>query len=206
MGYKRKTVLLIISLLFLMCGCITLKQPSNKVVYYYLEYESPEFTGLDQLPHGIRIESFTVAPTYNTSQIIYREQSFERDAYAYYKWRVNPGSLVTQFLTRDIRDSGLFKAVIPCDSRFEASFIMEGMVEEFFELDESENWNAVLSLSIILAEEDIDNGSVFQKSYSTIEPCEKRHPRALAAAMSLAMKRLSKEIIEDIHNCLVNYQ
>lgn len=208
MYYLKKACIFLLGILLFPGACINLKQPSNKIEYYTIEYDAPKLAGLAQLPYTIKIEPFTMAPTYNTTQIIYREQSFERDAYAYHKWRINPGNLVTQFLSRDIRNSGLFKAVISHESGLKPSFTLEGKVEEFFELDASEEWNAVLSLSITLAEEDkkdINDRFVFQKSYSTMEVCEKRHPRALAAAMSLAMERLSKEIIKDIHDCLVEY-
>ena len=205
MYHFKKAYILFLGILLLPAACISLKQPSNKIEYYTLEYDAPELSGLAQLPYAIKIEPFIAAPTYNTTQIIYREQSFERDAYNYHKWRVNPGSLVTQLLSRDIRDSGPFKAVISHESRLKPSFTLEGKVEEFFELDGQDQWNAVLSLSITLVKEDkqdIDDRLIFQKSYRAMEPCEKRNPRALAAAMSLAMKRLSEEIIKDIHSTL----
>lgn len=208
MYHLKKAYILLLGILLLPTACVSLKQPSNKIEYYILEYDTPKLAGLAQLPYTIRIEPFIAAPTYNTTQIIYRKQSFERDAYAYHKWRVDPGSLVTQLLSRDLGDSGLFKAVVSHESRLKPSLILEGKVEEFFELDGPEQWNAVLSLSITLAEEDkkdIDEGLIFQKNYRSMEACEKRNPRALAAAMSLAMERISKEIIKDIHNSLLRY-
>jgi ABC-type uncharacterized transport system auxiliary subunit len=208
MYHFKKAHILFLGILLLPTACVNLKQPSNKIEYYTLEYDSPKLAGLAQLPYAIRIEPFIAAPTYNTTQIIYREQSFERDAYAYHKWRINPGSLVTQLLSRDLRNSGLFKAVISHESRLKPLFALEGKVEEFFELDGSEQWNAVLSLTITLAEEDkkdIDDRLIFQKSYRTMEACERRNPRALAAAMSQAMERLSGELIKDIHTSLLKY-
>jgi cholesterol transport system auxiliary component len=203
MSYFKKASLLLLSISLLFGACINLKQPGNKIEYYTLEYDPPGFSGMAPLPYSIRVERFTTAPTYNTTQIIYREQSFKRAAYAYHKWRVNPGDLVTHFLDRDIRHSGLFGGVIPRDSKFKASFILEGKVDEFFEQDGPEQWNGVLSLSISLIAEnepDINKGAIFQKSYSRKEACKKKNPRALAEALSLAMAGISVEIIKDIHS------
>jgi cholesterol transport system auxiliary component len=207
MYYFIKATVLVFGISLLLCACVNLKQPSNKIEYYTLEYDPPLFTDRDQLPYGIRIERLTVAPVYNTTQIIYREQSFTRDAYVYHKWRVNPGDLVTYLLNRDIRYSGLFKTVIPYDSQFKAPFSLGGEVEEFYELDTEGGWNAVLSLSISLIaedEEDINKKVLFQKSYRTTEACKQKNPLALAEAISMGMSRLSKEIIEDVYDCLSN--
>ena len=54
------------------------------------------------------MERFQVAPFYNTTNIIYKEASIKRNAYHYHKWRANPEDLVTYFLARDLRETGLF--------------------------------------------------------------------------------------------------
>lgn len=200
---KISFLFLVLSLLF--CACLNLKQPRNKIGFYTLEYHPPRLADLKPLPSVIRLERFSVAPTYNTNRIIYRDQSFKRDAYAYYKWRANPGDLVTHFLNRDIRHSGLFKAVLPFDSRSASSHMLEGTVDEFFEWDTEENWKAVLSISITLmadTEPDISKRIIFQKSYGATRACKQKHPRALAKSMSQAMEEISGKIIEDIYSHL----
>jgi cholesterol transport system auxiliary component len=203
----KKAAVLVLGISLLICACVNLKQPSFKTEYYTLEYVPPLFTGMDQLPYIIKVERFSVAPIYNTTQIIYSERSFKRDAYVYHKWRVNPGDMVTYLLNRDIRYSGLFKTVIPYGSQFKSMFLLGGEVEEFFELDTKEEWNAVLSISISLMagnEEDIKKRVLLQKSYNTTEVCKQKNPGALVEAISLGMSRLSREIIGDIYNCLSN--
>ena len=205
MKLYRKISFLFLGLSLLFCACLNLKQPRDKIEFYTLEYQPPQLTDLKPLPFVIRLEPFSVAPTYDTTRIIYRDQSFKRDAYAYYKWRDNPGDLITYFLTRDIRHSGLFKAVLPFDSRSASSHLLEGTVDEFFEWDTEANWKAVLSVSITLmvdTEPDITKRIVFQKSYHSTKPCEKKNPRALAKAMSQAMKEISGEMIKDIYSHL----
>ena len=202
--FKKIYVFLLI-LPFLLSACISLKQPSKKIAFYTLEYDAPQISGLEPLPVVLAIERFSVAPTYNSNQIVYRDHSFKRDAYTYHKWRNNPGDIATYFLGRDLQQSGLFKAVLSSDSRLPASHIVEGVVDEFFEWDLENKWNAVLTISITLTagdEADRSKKILFQKTYSAKKACKHRNPPALAAAMSLAMKEVSRKIIKDIHSHL----
>jgi ABC-type uncharacterized transport system auxiliary subunit len=204
---KKITILIVGIFLLHPSACLNLKQPGNIVEYYTLEYDPPSHTGMDKLPYAVRVERFTVAPTYDTTQIIYREKSFTRNAYVYHKWRVNPGDMVTHFLSRDIRSSGLFKAVIPHKSRSKSSFTLEGDVEEFFEWDTRDQWDAVITINIHLVAEnelDLDDRIIFQKRYHATEACKRKHPASLADAIGLALSRISKEIIKDAHNYLSN--
>jgi len=202
MDRNIKIFLFCLSVLLIIGGCIDLKQPKNKIQYYTLGYSSPSITGLKPLPVTLKIERFSVAPAYNTNRIIYGNQSFERNEYFYYKWRSNPADLVTYFLSRDIRASGLFRAVLPQGSGFPFSYLLEGSVDEFFELDEAESWNAVLSITITLMaanEPAVSKSVLFQKSYSVKKACKHKNPQGLAQAMSLSMGEISKEVIKDIY-------
>ena len=202
MGRYKKIVILFLGLPLIFCSCLNLKQPSNKIEFYTLEYDPPQIGNLKPLPCVIKMERFSVAPIYNSNRIIYRDKSFKREAYIYHRWRANPGDLVTYFLTRDTKQSGLFKAVLSHESRIPFSYMLEGSVDEFFESDAEEIWNAVLTVSITLMSEnepDISKRIIFQKTYHATEPCSKKNPKALVEAMSKAMVVVSGKIIKDIH-------
>ena len=205
MNCFRKASLSLLGLALLLGACIPSSKPQNKIEFYTLEYNLTHKGGLKSIPVVIRIERFSVAPMYNTTRMIYRDNSFKRSAYVLHKWRANPGNLATYFLSRDIKQSGLFKAVIPHDSGFPSSYVLEGSVDEFFEWDTAKEWRAVLSLAVTLVahnEPDISKRVLFQKAYRVIKPCKEKHPSALARAMSLAMKEVSGEILEDIYVAL----
>jgi ABC-type uncharacterized transport system auxiliary subunit len=191
----------------LIAACSTMRQPSEKIDFYTLEYASPNVEGLKPIPATIRVERFTVAPMYNSTQIIYRDMSFRRDAYTYHKWRANPGDLVTYFLARDLRESGLFEAVSPYGMQMEARYVLEGSVDEFFESDTVKAWNAILALSTTLMvdnEPDISKRIVFQKTFRSTKPCRQRNPMGLAEAMSEAMADVSGQIIRTTYEVLKN--
>ena len=203
--YKLKDVpvlLLVICLTLSLGACLNLKQPRNKIEYYTLEYDPPVPQNRQPLSDAIRVDQFAVSPIYNTNRIIYRDGSFKREAYVYYKWRAKPGDVVTYFLRRDMRQSGLFKAVVSRDSRLLSAYILEGTVDEFLEWDKKNGWEALLSVSITFMHEnepDISKKILFQKTYHTTQPCRQKNPKALAEAMSLAMSEISEQIILDIY-------
>jgi cholesterol transport system auxiliary component len=183
-------------------ACVNLKQPRTRVDFYTLEYDPPIMEDMDPLPVIIRLQRFGVAPSYNTNRLIYRDDAFEREAYFYHKWRANPGDLVSYFLGRDLRQSGLFNGVISYDSHSPASYMLEGFVDEFLEWDEGNLWYALLTISVTLMvenEPDISKKILFQKTYHAKEPSSKKHPKELAEAMSRAMSKISREVTMDIY-------
>jgi len=194
-----------LAVLFLAVGCVNFKQPRNRVQHYMLEYTSPDMKGLKPLPVSLKVDRFSVAPAYNTNRIIFRDGSFKRDEYFYHKWRANPGDMVTYFLSRDIRDSGLFKAVLPHGSEFPFSCVLEGSVDEFVEWDSPEGWYGVLAVTVTLMaanEPDVTKRILFQKTYRAEKPLTEKNPQGLTQALSLAMADISKNIIMDIYSVL----
>jgi cholesterol transport system auxiliary component len=186
-------------------ACAGMGETPERIDYYVLEYEPPSLPGLEPVDEVIRLERFSVAPSYNTERIVYRESAFQRDTYNYHRWRANPGDLVSYFVLRDLRRSGLFQAVLPQDTRLPATCSLEGIVEEFFERDSEERWEAVLTLSVTLlveGEPDVSRRVLHQATYHEVEPAERKNPGAFTEAMSRATARVSTRILEDIHQAL----
>jgi len=202
MNRNTRLLLFCLSLAFFAGGCFNFKQPRNRVEHYTLEYAPPVIEGLEPLPVSLKIERFSVNPAYNTRRIIYRDGSFKRNEYFYHKWRVNPGDLVTSFLSRDIKNTGLFKAVLPNETDIPFSYVLEGSVDEFVEWDASGEWEAVLAVTVTLTaadEPDISKRVLFQKTYRVAKPFAEKNPRGLTEAMSQAMAEASSHIIRDIY-------
>ncbi|MBU1182918.1 MAG: ABC-type transport auxiliary lipoprotein family protein [Pseudomonadota bacterium] len=188
-----------------LAGCLSFGEPASKVDYYTLEYVSPKFTEIKAVNSIIKMERFRVSPVYNSERISYRKNNFQTDKYSNQRWETIPAQLIPYFLFRDIRQSGLFKAVFNHDTGFAATHSISGTVDEFFEDDRGKIWEAVLSLDIILMAEnepDLNKRILFQKRYSARKECAKNNPGALAEAMSKAMSELSAQIITDIYKTL----
>ena len=190
--------------LFILAGC---GKPPNLVQKYILDYPSPTLARAPEVGEVIKVELFAVAQVYNSPAMIYQPGPFKSDAYTYHRWRVNPGNMVTDYLVRDLRNSRLFKAVLPYGSSGKSRYLLEGGVEEFQETDEPGGWQASLALNITLLDlsrQELPQRVVFQKNYRTTEPLTEKTPQGLAQGMSRAMERLSGEIMADIYRAAAN--
>ena len=190
--------LAVFPLLFLLAGC---GKPPTLVQRYILEYPSPAVAGGAKVGAVIKVELFSVAQVYNSPAMIYQPRPFKSDTYNYHRWRVNPGNMVTDYLLRDLRNSGLFKAVLPYGTSGKSRFLLEGGIEEFQEIDAPGGWQAALALNITLLDlsrQELPERVVFQKNYRTLEPLTEQTPQGLAQGMSRAMERLSAQIIAEV--------
>lgn len=189
--------LLIISLFW--CGC---GHSPMLVQKYLLDYPVPVVQKAAPLDDSLKVEQFAVAQAFNTTAMVYRTSPYKAENYNYSRWRVNPGYLVADYLTRDLRDSRLFKAVLPADSPSKARFSLEGGVQEIQELDQGEVWQASLALNLTLVdtnENEITKRVLFQKNYQATEIMTEKTPAGLAQAMSRAMAQISPRIITDVY-------
>ena len=169
---------------------------------YLLEYPAPVMQKGAPLDDSLKVEQFAVAQAFNTTAMVYRTSPYKAENYNYSRWRVNPGYLVADYLTRDLRDSRLFKAVLAGDSPSKARFSLEGGVQEIQELDQGEVWQASLALSLTLldtSENEITKRVLFQKNYQATEPMTEKTPAGLAQSISRALAQLSPRIITDVY-------
>jgi ABC-type uncharacterized transport system auxiliary subunit len=189
-------VLPLMAALVLGCG-----KPPVLINRYILDYPPPVLVKTRPLDAGLQVQLFAVNEAINRTEMVYKESPYRTGVYWYNRWRTNPGFLATDYLTRDLRDSRLFKAVFPHDLSGPARFRLEGGVQAFNEINWPE-WNAALTLTITLLDTDKENIAdrvVFQRSYQTLEPMLTKTPQGLAEAMSRAMQKLSQQIIDDTY-------
>ncbi len=177
-----------------------------KPTYYYtLDYPPPSVQIEHQLPAVLRVERFAVSPPFHTQRIIYAGKGNHRNHYAYHQWIAAPGELLPYFLSRDLRDTNGFKAVLTPGSSLYATHSLHGWVEEFVERDGSKNCTAEATIHISL----IDNMKsdptakvMLQKRYQASSQCSSKTPSALAESMSKAVAGISSDIARDIHHRL----
>lgn len=193
-------------LAFLVTGCIGRGKPSPLVEYYTLEYPSPTFENLSRVEQTIKVERFSVAKMFNTVAMVYRPEPLKLDTYASNRWMVNPGDMTSDYLLRDLRNSGLFLAVFSYRDYEDARFVLEGGLEEFLEVDEEKGRSAILTLSVNLLDlsrRDTPGRVVFQKRYRTVEPIHAATPAGLARAMSAGMAKVSAQVLRDAYDAVI---
>jgi ABC-type uncharacterized transport system auxiliary subunit len=190
--------------LLLTAGCLGVSQQAPEAEFYTLEYELPSIDG-QKLPVVLKVDQFAVSPLYNTINIVYRDQEFQRKEYAYHKWRISPGSMIASLLSRDLSKSGLFKAITAPDSTLPCNYMLEGRVNKIFEKDLPDKWLAVLEIEVTLLRcgKDYSAGKIiYQRSYQREVKSPERNPVGVVQALSQGMREISLSIIKDLHEAI----
>lgn len=180
-------------------GCAGAK-PALLVDHYSLEYDPPAFEGTTPLDEVLKLDRYSATEALRGPLMISRLEPYVYYADPYHRWRVNPADLATDFLARDLRSAGLFKAVFTWRDPVDARFVLKGAVEEFSETGGTDGRRSLLVLRMTLmdmSKSDVQNRVVYQKKYESSLPVEGRSAGGLAASMSRAMALLSRQIIED---------
>jgi len=196
---KKCVTVLFVGLLII--GCIGGVQPSTTVKHYALEYPFPRFEKLSRIEEIIRVERFTAARAFHGNEMVFRPKPYMREIYNYHRWDITPANMVTELLLRDIGNAGVFKSVFSYKDPGNARFLLEGKIEEFMEVDEGDrSWASLIVLVTFWdsSGQNPANRVILQKKYNLLEPVKKGQPHELAKAISMAMEKLSKELIMDI--------
>ena len=192
-------------LIGLLSGCLGGTGKTPFVRQYVLEYPPPQGNGRTAVEAMVRVERFSADRMFMGNEMLYRLGPFRREAYPLNRWRVGPGDMVTECLRRDLREAGLFRAVLSERDDEEVRFSLTGGVEEFIESWETKNRKALLTATITLLDlsrKETASLVVFQKTYRLEAAVAGEGAAGLAEAMSLAMSDLSRQVIADIASAL----
>jgi ABC-type uncharacterized transport system auxiliary subunit len=192
------TLLLLIGLL---SGCLGGAGTTPYVRQYVLEYPPPQGAGRPAFEATVRVERFSADRMFMGHEMLYRQEPLRRDAYPGNRWRVAPGDMVTEFIRRDLREAGLFRAVLSERDADDVRYSLEGGVEEFIETREANKRKALLAVTITLLDlsrKETASLVVLQKSYRLEAAAAGEGAAGLAAGMSVAMSDLSRQAIADI--------
>lgn len=201
-SFPPSRVPLFLFVLLLVAACTPAKSPGRAFENYTLEYAPPAFEDRSPANELLRVERFSAAQAFNSTAMVYRSAPSVFNARTYHRWKAPPAELVNDMMLRDLRGSGLFRAVFSDYDEVDARFVLQGRLEEFLEIDDKGSRQALLSLDVTLldrSQRDPARGVIFQKGYRALEPLEVQTPVAFARAMSRAMEKLSRQITEDLY-------
>jgi ABC-type uncharacterized transport system auxiliary subunit len=201
----KKRIGIILLLAALLAGCLGGAGKTPFIRQYVLEYPPPQWGGRPAVEAMVRVERFSADRIFMGQAMLYRQGPFLRESYPLQRWRVSPADMVTEFLRRDLRDAGLFRAVLAERDAEEVRFFLKGGVEEFLESAEGVSRRALLTATITLlddSQKETTGWVVFQKTYRLEAAVTGDGGAGLAGAMSRAMADLSRQVIADIASAL----
>ena len=194
--------LLLLFWLVIIPGCVSTGKPQVQVESYLIDYAVPIFEKVTKIDDTIRISRFTIATAYNNSNMIFRQDGYSLDSFNYNRWAVNPADMVADNLLRDLQESGFFRAAFSRYAVDEGRYVLQGGIEEFFLRKDKSGNTAVISLEITLKDikqREATRRILFQKKYRHEELLKDNSPRGYCQAMSLAMQKLSQQIVVDAY-------
>lgn len=186
-------------------GCASSGKPHYDVTKYLLQYPSLSWEQAEKIPASVKINRFSIAAVYNTTAMIFREDDNSIDFFNYSRWVVNPADMIADRLVYDLRESGLFAIVLSRHETDEGRFFVTGGIEEFYLKLEKKQKTALISISISLqdgVEKETFKKIMYQKKYTREEILQDQSPRGYSQAASLALRALSREIINDIYEAV----
>jgi ABC-type uncharacterized transport system auxiliary subunit len=194
--------LTMIALSLIITGCAGIGKPQYNVENYLLSYPAPSWDKLDALAVSVKLDRFSIAAAYNSTNMIFRNDTYSLDSFNYSRWVINPADMIADSLLRDMRSSGLFRAIFSRYEGDEERFLISGGIEEFYLRMDKSNKTAVISIAISLKdtrERETGKRIMFQKKYFREEPLQESSPRGYCQAASQAMRVISQQIIIDIY-------
>lgn len=191
--------------LLLYTGCINLQHPPAKVDYYQIEYGPMGSPASEPLDVVLGMRNFTIASTYDHDRIVYKEDTFKRQAYYYHRWITNPSAMVKNALLKDLQDSGRYRAVTPIPGGMMWDYEILGHVHEISEEDLGKDWTAVIDLEVTFIKSPSKESAkkiLFQRNYHYSAVCEKKEPLSVVVAMSTAVRELSVKLQQDVYKAV----
>jgi len=198
----RRTAFLL-ALTGALAGCLRLHVPAPMMHDYRLDYGPPQVEGRP-LPVVLQVAPLTVAAVYDREPIVYRDRIYSTGTYFDSRWSANPGSMVTDLLARDFSDSGLYRAVQRGPSLLAGDYQVGGEIEEIEEEANASGCAAHLQLRMLVVRLHPGKGDpvLLQHTYAGHEPCPCNQPRALVAAMSQALAKISAQLQRDVYDAV----
>lgn len=202
----RLTVVSGIFLMFIFfMGCI---EGSKTVIMgnqYVLEYSSPKVENLSPLKESLKIEHFSASQDSESFSMVYRPKPFTRKVYKYARWRVSPTDMLTDSITNDLRNAGIFTAVYSWRDLPLARFVLHDEIMEFLRVEQEGRVVVRLTVRVILSDmkgKDTAERMALSKEYRIEEPMQSDGAEDYAAAMSKAAAQFSREIIADVYQAV----
>jgi ABC-type uncharacterized transport system auxiliary subunit len=198
-------ICIVFTALILCTGCLQRTKNPYVTDYFTFDYSSPAISGLTSIDGLIQVERFSVAHAFNSMAMVFKPQAYRLDSYPYSRWRVNPGDMTGDFLTRDLRKTGLFNEVFSYHNDEQVRFILNGNIGEFFVSDEGPTSTAIFVINISLLdmkEKEITGKLRFHKTYQYSKTLDERSPEGFAKAMSANMALFSEQLIKDLSTAL----
>lgn len=181
----------------MLAGCSILPHPKGKPIQQYeISPKSPgKLAGASASCLTIRVDSMSVSPPFDTTAMLYTEQNYEIQQYAYHQWAATPDRMLTDSLVAALTSSQLYKTVLGPQSDGNADVILSsslvrGPLQAF-----SSSKSSTENLTVKMTLSDGDSSGIIASR--RFEASVKASPNAYGGvkAANIAWRRMLDEIV-----------
>lgn len=183
-----RSILFTVALALLVTGCVKLKgEPLNRKNYVLeVRRDGPERNDSGKM---IRVLRLGIAQAYGGKELVYRLPGGEVQSDYYHEYFSSPEVLLSQELTRWLRDSGLATLVM-AESVALSDAVLEGSVTELYGDFTGDTPQAVVEMQFFLVSEKGSSEVLYHKTFRETEPVATQTPEALVSAINRASARI----------------
>jgi ABC-type uncharacterized transport system auxiliary subunit len=206
----RVAGLLIPVLWLALSGCIKLPDfnlSKKTIVFYTLDYPPPKAIVAEPVAGVTLLRRLTTSSLYGTDRMVTQGTLFTTDFSYYERWAASPASMLSDFLYRDLSDSGLFEAVLNGPGFLRPAYELSGTLEKVQASRTRKGWETVLTVNILFFPYSENTQSpaadrIYQKRYEVTAVYKNTSVDAMVASISACMQQFSEQLIRDLNDHL----
>lgn len=193
--FKANRFLAVAALLsvFMLTGCVGgSTEPSR---YYTVSAESISVAGATS-DARVHVKKFTIDPSYQRTNIVYRESPYDFSFYSLDLWATRPEQMLTQVAGEYLIKSNMFKSV-DLKPMGKPDFELLGNVDAIEEIDEGSSQEAHLAVQLTFRKVGED-APLWEKRYDERQSMNKRDAHSAAEALSKLYAKYMQDALENI--------
>ena len=196
---KCKAACALLTVMLMTSGCgFGLNRAAPVKNYFLLEPVAQPSTATPAYPFALKVTNFEVAPPYQERSLVYRLAEQRYDADFYNQFFVPPRSMITTQTVQWLAQRQIFTAVLPPASSLDASYALEGLVNQLYaDLRPGAQPAAVFSMQIFVTHT-LDRRIVLDRTYSHTVYIANQSPASVTKGLSDGFEQSLAELERDL--------
>lgn len=178
---------------------------ARPVTYYQLTVPGDEgrAQAADAVPVTLLVGSLLTSHLYREDRIVYSSSGGQMGMYESNRWAEPPTEMIEEFLTRELRASGRYRAVYTHRSSTNGDFLLRGRLYDFKEVSGSP---MMAKVTFDLELRDLKNGAtVWTHYYTHDEPLSGKDLPAVVAALNKNVQRGVDEVAAGLEQYFISH-
>lgn len=185
----------------LAAGCGIGPGPAPKEQRWAISYPAPAKVKGPALDRSLVVRRLWAAAGFDSTDMLSAGEGLERRVYPNDTWLAPPSDMLGDLLTRDLAVSGALAEVRSWREAAVSRYQLSGGLDTCLERDGAKGRAAELTVALLLLDSrsaSLADAVLLQKTYRISEPIAAPGAAGLAAAVSKAAARLSKDVRSDV--------